>query len=204
MMFGVVGTHRSGKTTLARELSERLGIHFQDSSFGRIAKDLGYDSVAPMSLSERIDMQEKVLDRHIEEIKAAPRPCLTDRTPMDMITYTLGEIGMHHDASPELQQRILAYVQRCIDLTKQNYDTLIVCKPLPGNYKVEEGKPPPNIAYQHHLQFILEGALKQVDRTVTVGILNVADLETRISASAGVICERLEQISAQKRTAIYH
>lgn len=95
MILGLAGSHRSGKTTLARAVAAKGGIAFYDGSFGRLARTLGFESVARMSIFERLTMQNRVLDLYDREIRQDAAARITDRTPLDMLAYLVAEVGMH-------------------------------------------------------------------------------------------------------------
>ncbi|CAN0470801.1 unnamed protein product, partial [Phaeothamnion confervicola] len=155
-MIGFAGAHRSGKTTLARAAAQRLGRHFHDASVTRIMKEAGVDGVADLPIPQRIAAQEFLLKRFVAELAKAPRPAITDRTPLDMIAYTLGEVTMHNtDAATG--RRIYAHVQHCLDETARHFETIFVVRPLP-QFDADPSKPPDNQAYQWETQFLIEGA----------------------------------------------
>ncbi len=196
MIFGLCGASATGKTTLATKVAERMGIHFFDGSFGKFAKALGIDPVAPMSIGERIDMQTHVLDAYLDALNNAPRPLITDRTPIDMIGYMLAEVTMHQKPEPAID----VYVGQCLMATETFFDTVMVCRPLPF-YAVSANRPPPNLAYQACVQYIIEGALETAD-IGNVKTLITADLEERIYGCVEEIGFRLEEIADEHRKAM--
>lgn len=200
MSFGVCAAHRCGKSTLAKRLSEDMGFHFFEASFGAIAKDLGWASaVDKMTLTERMAMQEAVLDEYVRRLYLAPRPFITDRTPLDMIGYTLGEVTMNGAMDEVLSLRINAYVTRCVHVARSQFDAMILLRPLPF-YEVEVGKPPLNIAYQTAVQFIIEGAFERVNDQVEGLVITADDFEQRVEAATDFLskrCDILEVARAQ-------
>ena len=68
-MIGLLGAHRVGKTTLARELEKRYGLLFVQTNvidtFERLGKDprLDYDMETRLSIQEEIlvDIEQKYL-----------------------------------------------------------------------------------------------------------------------------------------------
>jgi hypothetical protein len=158
MILGLAGSHRSGKTTLAHAAAARGGIAFYDGSFGRLARTLGFESVARMSIFERLTMQNRVLDLYDREIRLDAADRITDRTPLDMLAYLVAEVGMHSDLGDAASREIVAYRDRCIALTRDLFDDVFLLQPLPV-YVVADGKPSDDPAYQMHIQTLIEGAI---------------------------------------------
>ncbi|SER28024.1 AAA domain-containing protein [Faunimonas pinastri] len=196
-MFGLIGAHRTGKTTLAKKVAEDLGIHFHETSTTKVMKELGYDAVADLPMAERITAQEKLLDRHIKDLQKLPRPCITDRTPLDMLAYALGELTMHN-ADSELAKRYAAYADRCLETTRLYYDTLVLLRPLP-TYEEDPTKPPANRAYQTLIQLLIEGGVDQVGRDIegTSCLINTLDLGERTEACKQVLTDRMQEIARE-------
>jgi hypothetical protein len=186
-MYGIAGAHRTGKTTLAKAIAEKLGIHYHDASVSKIMKECGIDGVRDVPLADRITLQEFILDKFIDAIKAAPRPAICDRTPLDMIGYMLGELTMHN-TPVELHEQIQFYAERCLVETTLHFDTVLTLRPLP-DYAVEAGKPPFNRAYQSMVQFIIEGACSQSDY-LHAGVISATNFERRLELACGVLSAR--------------
>lgn len=182
-MMGFSSTHRSGKTTTAKRVAADLHLDFFDGSFGKLAAELGYNAVAGMDIERRIEMQEKCLALHVEKIRALPRPCITDRTPIDFMAYALADVPMVSDMSRELSARVHAYAENCLRLTREHYGAIVVLNPLPI-YTIEAGKPGPCPAYQMHIQLLIEGAMSRVSSRTQIVRVPTFDLEARVEASS--------------------
>jgi len=200
-MFGFAGAHRTGKTTLAKAVAERLGIRYYDASVSRIMMEKQIHSVSDLPILQRIEAQEYLLQRHLEDIAKLPRPCITDRTPLDFIGYMLGEITMHN-TPPEFHQRIGLYVDTCVAAVRMHYDTVILCRPLPV-YEVDPTKPPENVAYQMKVQFLIEGASCCVKPT-QVGTLKTVDFNERLESSVKLVASQLNDIAADRANYSLH
>lgn len=197
-MFGFAGAARSGKTTLAKRVAETMGIHYHDASISAIARELGVNAVDDLWLSDRIALQKYILKRYVENLARAPRPAVTDRTPLDMICYMLGEVTMHN-TSAEDGAVIYDYVQDCLNETARHFDTVFICRPLPV-YVVDPKSPPPNPAYQWQTQFAIEGSLRMVEDRVNICTMLTSDADARAKCAVDEINERLEALSEEKRT----
>lgn len=193
-MFGLTGAHRSGKSTLAKLVAEKKGIPYLDISATRLMKEAGFDPVAPMDIDRRIEAQVasmKVLRQHLAD---APRPFISDRTPLDFVAYMLGEISMHklgrdHDSA------VVKYVNDGVELTNSTFAMLMITRPLP-QYDAQPGKPPPMIAYQFHIQTIIEGltAMCAVD---TFALLT-SDLGERVDTTIEAITEISKELDEDR------
>lgn len=163
----------------------------------------GFDPVAPMGIEERIEAQEWLLLRYMELADGIPQPFITDRTPIDMAAYTLAEVSMLN-TSLELGQRIDLFVQTAIASAAAMFDTMMVARPLPV-YDAQPDKPPPNPAYQAHIQILIEGmAYHMLGERVTVGFLTVADHAQRLEACNNLMQRRLNEFNIEKQAGYVH
>lgn len=205
MLYGLVGAHRSGKTTLAKQLAEDLGIDFHATSTTEVAKRHGFDPVAPMTLEERIRMQIVLLQDHCEQIAKLPRPLIVDRTPIDYLAYTLAEVDMmsHMLASPEVLEMINKFTTACLNATRMNYDCLYYLSPL-DQYVAEPGKPAPNPAYQRHIALLIQGALMELHGQVDHALIRATDFNFRNDWIHDHIVHRLDSIDQMRSSAPFH
>jgi hypothetical protein len=201
-MFGLTGAHRTGKSTLAKQLSMDLGFAYYDASVSRIMRELGVNSVEHLTLDKRLDAQEYLLKRHLEDIATMPRPCITDRTPLDFIGYMLAEVTMHNTPQ-ELWERTGKYVEDCLTATRIHYDTVIACRPLPS-YEEDPTKPPPNVGYQWELQLIIEGAMMQVRPQVQTAFLKSTVFNERVQGAGNLLVERIRTLSLERHSTTIH
>jgi predicted ATPase len=197
-MFGFSGAHRSGKTTLAKAVAERLKIHYHDASTTRIAKELGFDAVANLPLIERMEFQTRLLGRFLKDLQAAPRPAITDRTPLDMAAYMLGEITMHN-TDAETGETVKNYLDLCIAATNRHFDSIIIVRPL-DHYAADPTKPPINAAYQWAHQLLVEGAVQQTRNNVYDATLITTDLNDRIEGACSLVSDRIAAMKADRET----
>ncbi|RWB95633.1 MAG: hypothetical protein EOQ56_28200 [Mesorhizobium sp.] len=205
MLYGFVGPSRAGKTTLARKVSEELAMEFHPTSTSKVAKDHGFDLMAPLSLADRVAVQNILLDNHIKELETLPRPLLIDRTPVDYLAYLLAEFNMTSGqaASPATLDAAHDYAKRCMSAASRYYDFLYYLAPLPF-YKEEEGKHSANRAFQQHSALLMRGALSELQRSVNVAYINETDLNNRIDFVTGHLIGRIDEIDKQRYSAHYH
>lgn len=163
MIIGLAGAHRCGKSTLARILSDELNIKLFETNTADVAKAMGVNAVGSLTLSERLNFQQKLLAHHISALKSRDI-CITDRTPLDMASYMLCEIGMNHlneRENDELDARIVDYLELCVEATAKYYTGVLCLCPL-DTYEVLPGKPTNSAAYQAHVQMCIKGLLMEV------------------------------------------
>jgi len=208
-MFAFTGSHRSGKTTLARDVAGRLGLFFHETSVSRLMQERGINMVEDMSIEKRLEAQEILLEAFAEQLNDIPSPFVSDRCPIDMIAYTLAEVGMH-DSSKELGERIQAYTDHALEITAMHYDLIVVTRPLPS-YEEDPTKPPMNPAYQSHIQFIIEGAAHSIERAtrslqndVTTAYLRSHFHEERLEACCELFQNHMEKLSIASYTSTFH
>ncbi|MBO6509737.1 MAG: hypothetical protein JJ979_14890 [Roseibium sp.] len=167
MIFGLSGAHRSGKSTLAKDVAEAYGIEFMD-------------------LQTRLEAQEKLLETHISMLQIPSAPTIIDRTPLDMAGYMLAELGMHSD--PDIGARVATYAQKCINATLNYYSAVVVVRPLPF-YEVDPTKPPENIGFQNHHQYLVEGLLPQIRGIVSTATIVTDDRQERAYQTGQFLAE---------------
>jgi hypothetical protein len=201
-MLGFAGPSRSGKTTLGNKLSEKLGVPFTPFSGTKALMDAGIPLVGDMRPSERLYAQRTLLDMMVKQIETAPRPCIIDRTPLDIAAYMLAEVPMY---SPDLDlgRQIDAFVQECIRATRRHFDAIMLVGALPF-YEVAEGKPMPNLAYQRHVQAIIFGLTAEIGPGVAICTSDQHDLNLRLAGYGGFIEARLEQLRGLRMIATIH
>ena len=160
-MIGLAGSHRTGKTTLAKAFAEEFEIPFAETSSSAVFKELGLDPKADYDLKVRMLTQNIILESAIGVYKAAGSNFITDRTPIDMLAYTLADI--RRENVTEYESHLVAdYMKRCIEVTNEHFQ--ILCVIQPGIPIVEDpGKAPANIAYMEHINALVKGLVMHDD-----------------------------------------
>lgn len=155
-MLGLVGAHRTGKTTLAAEVAKTQQWEFAQTSVSQIFKSLGYDPAQEFDFATRLTIQEEILKRmDAFYAKCAGMNVITDRTPIDMLAYTMAE-AIGDRVSEEDQGRFEAYANACFDITNRRFTEILLVQP--GIRLVhEEGKAVLNSAYIEHLNSLMLG-----------------------------------------------
>jgi hypothetical protein len=185
-------------------MANQFGWHYHDASVTKIMQAAGVDPVGDLTLEERLPAQWKLLTQYLHDISILPRPFITDRSPLDMIAYMLGEVTMHN-TSAEFGQEIDEYVNACVVATRNNFDSIIILRPLP-TYAAADGKPPPNPAYQWQSQMIMEGAYNLIRASVNGLIVPVDayDFEYRCGIISKFLLDRVDRINDARQKSILH
>ena len=157
--IGLTGAHRTGKTTLAREFAKNTGVPFVETNASEIFAKMGMDPSSEYPIAQRLDVQERILAEFADKWKSAianGNGFITDRTPLDMIAYTLANIGSGEELSPSLENRLENYIQSCFDIVNYTFDFVVVV--LPGIKAVhEEGKARASYACIEHIATLIMG-----------------------------------------------
>ena len=196
MVYAFTGSHRSGKTTLAKAVAQELDIPFYETRSGDVLKAAGINLVGNLSIEDRMAAQELLLDHHVKTLAELPRPLIVDRCPLDMFAYTLAEIGMHTVTDEALDQRLQRYLSRCLTATELHYAGAVLCPPLPS-YDAQDGKPPPSVTYQAHIHTLISGAIEIVD-AVSFIALNTPDPQKRLDLASDFIVELMDEMEKAK------
>lgn len=187
-MIGIMGAHRVGKSSLAKAYAEKHGIKFIETPVSSIFKELGYDPAGVFDFATRLEIQEVILDR-LEALYAlyAGQNVIVDRTPIDMMAYTLAEVH-GHAVAPEEQARLARYIERCFEVVNKRFTLLLLIQPgipiVPA-----PGKAPLSPAYIEHLNSLMLGL--GCDQRVKVPhyymLRHVTAMEDRVDRLNGVV-----------------
>lgn len=176
--LGLCGAHRTGKTTLAIAISSQLNIPFVRTTTSQVFAQLGLDPAEPMDFKTRLFVQNHVLDAAEQIWQSSANPFISDRTPIDMIAYTLGDIQGKTDVDIDLLNQ---YLDRCFASTNQFFQNLAIIQPgIPLVY--EEGKAALNAAYIEHINVLVIGLCSdsRLKANVFCNARDAINLELRI------------------------
>lgn len=151
--IGFYGSHRTGKTTLAREAAGKSGLQFIQTVTSEVFARNGLDPAEPLDFSRRIMIQQEVLKEAEKVWGEAEHLFVTDRTPIDMMAYTMVDVdGASYVEFTELKN----YFDRCYDVTNRFFSCLFFLEPgIPIVY--EKGKAALNRSYIEHLSILMKG-----------------------------------------------
>lgn len=125
MSLGLTGAHRTGKTTLAREVSMETDLPLIETRVSEVYERAGMRPDTVMSFEQRLDIQHQILDYCIP-IWAAEKEFISDRTPICMMAYTLADIGID---CPDRFKEVQDYMNRCFEVCNRFFSTLVIIQP---------------------------------------------------------------------------
>ncbi|HAM51072.1 MAG TPA: AAA family ATPase [Nitrospiraceae bacterium] len=194
MNLGLCGSHRTGKTTLAEAISQRMGIPFVKTGTSEVFRQHGLDPSNPLDFEKRLWIQHKILNAAERVWQSEEKPFVTDRTPLDMAAYTLADIrGSTEVNFAELE----GYLSRCFDVTNKIFKLLVLVQPgIPLVY--EEGKAALNESYLEHLNFLILGLCN--DARIKSIFLYIDRHTTDIENRVRTILEAIEKVKADIKT----
>ena len=162
-MYGFSGSHRTGKTTLAKALAEQMGIEFVETPTSAVFARLGKDPKVEYPIEERMDIQDAILDSFevIYESKQG-KSWVSDRTPLDTAMYTMADIQRTTLwGNSYVSDRVQAYVKRCLTMTRRYFWKVILVQPgIPLTEGV--GKAPGCPSYMEHLNLLQYGLMNEM------------------------------------------
>jgi hypothetical protein len=143
--LGICGAHRTGKTTLAIALSQKLGIPFVSIDASSVFLQHGYHPSQSFDVRTRLFLQEKILEQ-AESIwfEVDESSFICDRTPIDMAAYMLTDVS-NSELDQHTQDEIMSYLGECFRITKQYFDKLVLVPPaipfIPAHDKAAINEP---------------------------------------------------------------
>lgn len=109
---GFCGAHRTGKTTLAKECSNAVGIPFIETDLSSVFTSLSLTAGASYDIHRRLFIQESLLDHCRKQWKEQTGPFITDRTPIDLAAYMLTNIKQE-ELTEETSNKVKQYIEKC-------------------------------------------------------------------------------------------
>ena len=205
MIYGLVGSSGVGKTTVASMVADALSMTFLKTTITASAAKIGINPIAKLSIQERIKLQWHLLNDHMEMLAKAPRPMITDRTPIDLIGYMLAEVDMwsHENLTRDEMTEVESYVGMCCDLAEANYDYLFSLSRL-SNYESADTRPAENPAYQIHCQYLMNGVLQGMTDRLSFSVLRTTDLTARVDYISTMIANRLDLHERKRKKLLLH
>lgn len=158
------GAHRTGKTVTADLLSKVLGIPFISSKVSESSIWSFFKPSDNMTFAERVFIQNIILkeyrvniERKIKSISSFTPGYIFDRSPLDVLAYLLCNIDS--TTSSMYDKEIKNFIDDCVQLTDQFFDTLIFVPPGIGfvTEPSKNNKVYNSYAYQESLSSMIIG-----------------------------------------------
>ena len=155
-MIGLSGSHRVGKTTLAKRYSEEFGLPFVETNASGVYLELGLSPQIDYDFATTLVIQLAILESLLEAYAGQHgRNFITDRTPIDLLAYTMADIRRSNVTSKETDA-FMEYRQKCFEAANRYFAVIVIVQP--GIPLVDDPtKAPPNIAYMNHINTLLMG-----------------------------------------------
>ena len=191
-MIGLLGAHRTGKSTLMYEfVKKHPAVKATTFNVGALQKGLGFNSNKQdypfetlMQIQEHLIMCFK---QHLEELGKTDALLrqeslyISDRTPVDLIGYTM--IHANGNLTDNQSEWLLSYIQRCIELTNKYYSKLVLIQPGITPVKDNDTSAEPILGFMEHLNAIYLSYM--IDNRVTPQKLimprDLLDLQQRVN-----------------------
>lgn len=128
--MALMGSHRVGKTTLAKAYAEKHDLDFVSCSVSPAYKALGIPMGTPTEFSVRMTIQDTALTMYtkaLNEQVATGRNFIADRCFLDLVGYTLADFP--NNASAEESVWLSEYVDKCVTLNQQYYHSVVLIRP---------------------------------------------------------------------------
>jgi hypothetical protein len=155
MNIGICGSHRVGKTTLAERLAQHKGVPFLPTKVGEIFAELHLDVNDDLTFIERLSVQRTILERCSLMWDSEQSGFVTDRTPIDFISYLLLSIDAHTTTENDL---LVDYITECYSVVNSTFTQIIYMQPAIHTH-ITEGKGSINAPFMEHLNVIVRGIL---------------------------------------------
>lgn len=151
--IGLCGAHRTGKTTMALECARDYSLNLVETTTSAVFAAHGLSPSEDLDFATRLWIQDKVLSAAEEIWQYQPGKFITDRTPLDMLAYTMAEVqGSTAITGTALQD----YMARCYHATNNYFYQLILVQPgIP--LVAAAGKAALNQGYMAHLNSLILG-----------------------------------------------
>lgn len=183
MTIGLTGSHRAGKSTLARAFVEKnKDFKLVETSASGVYSRLGLDPKVMYPFKKRLEIQRHILDELVKQYREGGLLFVADRTPIDFIAYTLADI-VRDNYQGEQDGELGTYINDCYDVTNTYFSMILVVQP---GIKAEESalKAPANLGYMEHINNLVLGLSTDRRLNSMHFALNreTVDLDTRVGA----------------------
>ena len=166
--IGIIGAHRTGKSTIAQEVANELAIPYVDASVGSdfVWKNSGYQYHDRVTFLERLEIQEALLEGIAQKLYSHQNQpnWVIDRSPIDILAYLM--VSLDDTCTRLVDGRVKQFREQCIELTEEYFSTLFIVQPEIEYEEVrgKQGKVFKTAAMQDALTDIMMGVcLRQCD-----------------------------------------
>jgi adenylate kinase family enzyme len=185
--IGICGAHRTGKTTLAKALARTLSMPFIEIGTSAIFAANHLDPAKPMDFRTRLWVQQQILKHAVDIWFEMDEAFICDRTPIDMMAYTLAEV-QGHTLDKELEFELEGYLLLCKSATEKYFNHLVLIPPaIP--ITAAKGKASLSKGYIEHIHRLVTGLWNDSEAEgfrISKDVLNLSDRVAEVRAYLGV------------------
>lgn len=185
MRIGLAGAQGVGKSTLAEAVSNETDLPLIFTKTSDVFKDMGLRPDQDLGFDTRIQVQNEVLNR-AEDLWSDHVSFITDRTPLDMLAYTLIDINSDTRMNIRQEAEFFAYEHRCYESLNRHFTNVTLVQP-----GIHDG------FQQNKSRASLDKCLVSTMNTILLGLLidsRVAIYKSMIPAYILDLRERVEAI----------
>lgn len=158
-MFGLTGAHRSGKSTTAEIVANKMGIEYLETKVGDVFKNLGIDPKAGLDFAQRLDVQNAILrSLEVQYDLRAGKEFIADRTPFDVLGYTLADI-QRDTLDDAMRDRMSAHLTYGEKIAAKHLRAIMLLYPLPHQSDVD-GKAQACPFYRYHVSVCIQASIE--------------------------------------------
>lgn len=124
--LGLSGAQGTGKTTLAKHLAQEHGYRYLDAGIGEAMSKMGVKVGSPMPMLARLHVQLALID-HLGDVTSGAKGFVTDRTPFDIMAYTLDMVSTTNDDACRSVFDVIS--RRCAEVIENNFNAVVCVRP---------------------------------------------------------------------------
>jgi hypothetical protein len=193
MRIGFCGAHRTGKSTLAAAVAERLGLDLLPNP--NTAKAKGFDMKNNHRFTEAgIDLQTTIMVNMLE--REVGDRFVADRTPIDAAAYVLADATADRGEETSWEWA-LQYMDTAIKETFRRFDLVVLVPPAIA-VEPHPDKPPVNSAYQQHIHLLCRSMLLEREEWLATAV--ELPLETlTVDARVRFVLSHIREAAANRK-----
>ena len=184
MIIGLLGAHRTGKTTLAKAVASVSGIRYMEVKLSAAQRILGFDSSNQnYTFKERRAIQSGLLEYMGLLLEAtAQGDVIYDRTPLDLIGYTIS-LANANVLDEDDEAWLEKFISDCHLLTSHYFDVVHLIQPGIPLIKDNDTSAVTQQGYINHLNYIYRGVVMEMNYRTKAYILPIwiTDINQRVN-----------------------